>query len=140
MSMIETIAKFALTQSMSLIIARPFEALGAGIALSNPYTRGIVFDITLYFAKNQIRDIRFVSGTLYNRVAIPAAQASRQAAIRFATTPATAIPAAAIGAAAVGAAISAGTVVMINRDQKVDTSSGVSMWSPFGGMGFGTVV
>jgi len=135
---LESVARYAITQSMGLVIANPFKALGAGIALSNPYTRGIVFDIAIYFAKNQARDVRFVSTTLFNRVAIPAASASRAAAIRFATTPVTAIPAAAVGAAAVGAAISTGTVVAINRE--TNNSGPTSIWSPFGGMGFGTVV
>ncbi len=139
MDLLEKIARYAITQSVSLIIANPLKAVGAGVALSNPYTRSIVFDIGIYFAKNQARDIAFVSRTLYGRVAVPLGSGARNVAYRAATTPAVAIPAAAVATAAVGAAVSAGTVSMIN-DVSNTKGSGFDIWSPFGGFQLGTVV
>jgi len=135
---VSDVAKFALTQTLAYTARNPLEALGATVAISNPRARGIIFEVAVYLGKEQLRQYQFLSRLIYTRAIAPGFQATKTRAITAATTPVVAIPATALAAAAVGAAISAGTVVMINRE--TNNSGWTSMWSPFGGVGFGTVV
>lgn len=135
---VSDVAKFALTQGLAWSARNPLEALGATAALSNPSTRSIIFKVAVYLGKEQLRQYQFLSKLIYTEAIRPGFQATKGRVITAATTPAIAIPATALAAAAVGAAISSGTVVMINRE--TNNTGSTSIWSPFGGMGFGTVV
>lgn len=136
--MLENTAKFLLTATVSYTIRNPLEALAATAIISNPTTRGLTIQIGKHIAKQAIVDLSFYSRLIGTNVVAPAGRRAVAQITATASTPAVAIPATALAAAAVGAAISSGTVVAINRE--TNNTGASSMWSPFGGMGFGTVV
>jgi hypothetical protein len=138
MTILEDSAKFLLTSTISYTIRNPLEALAATAIISNPTTRGLTIQIGKHIAKQALVDLSFYSRLIGTNVVQPAGRRAIAQITATASTPVVAIPATALAAAAVGAAISSGTVVAINRE--TNNTGGTSMWSPFGGMGFGTVV
>lgn len=140
MSKVERLGKFLLTQTVAWTIRNPLEALATSAIISNPTTRGLVIQIAKHQAGQVLRDISFYSRLVGTNAVAPAGRTAIAQIKTVATTPAVAIPATAVAAAAVGAAISSATVVNINRESNVSSSSPFSNWSPFGGFGFGTVV
>lgn len=136
--MLENTAKFLLTSTISYTIRNPLEALAATAIISNPTTRGLTIQIGKHIAKQALIDLSFYSRLIGTNVVQPAGRRAIAQITATASTPVVAIPATALAAAAVGAAISSGTVVAINRE--TNNTGSTSMWSPFGGMGFGTVV
>lgn len=137
---IKDTARFLITQSLAWTARNPLEALGATAIISNPTTRSLTLKIAGHILSQQARDIRFFSKLIYADVVAPAGARFLPAARAAATSPAVVVPAAVLTTVAVGAAISANTVVEINRSHNIPSSSPISNWSPFGGMGFGTVV
>lgn len=135
---LENTAKFLLTSTISYTIRNPLEALAATAIISNPTTRGLTIQIGKHIAKQAIVDLSFYSRLIGTNVVAPAGRRAIAQITATASTPVVAIPATALAAAAVGAAISSGTVVAINRE--TNNTGSTSIWSPFGGMGFGTVV
>lgn len=135
---IEQIALWLTTQTIAFTVRNPLEALSATAIISNPTTRGLATQIGKHIAKQAIVDLTFYSRLIGTNVVLPAGRSALAQVATVAKTPAVAIPATAIAAAAVGAAVSSGTVVAINRE--TNNTGSTSMWSPFGGMGFGTVV
>lgn len=135
---IEQIALWLTTQTIAFTVRNPLEALSATAIISNPTTRGLATQIGKNIAKQAIVDLTFYSRLIGTNVVLPAGRSALAQVATVAKTPAVAIPATAIAAAAVGAAVSSGTVVAINRE--TNNTGSTSMWSPFGGMGFGTVV
>ena len=138
MTILEDSAKFLLTSTISYTIRNPLEALAATAIISNPTTRGLTIQIGKHIAKQALVDLSFYSRLIGTNVVQPAGRRAIAQITATASTPVVAIPATALAAAAVGAAISSGTVVAINRE--TNNTGGTSMWSPFGGLGFGTVV
>ena len=138
MTILEDSAKFLLTSTISYTIRNPLEALAATAIISNPTIRGLTIQIGKHIAKQALVDLSFYSRLIGTNVVQPAGRRAIAQITATASTPVVAIPATALAAAAVGAAISSGTVVAINRE--TNNTGGTSMWSPFGGMGFGTVV
>ena len=138
MTILEDSAKFLLTSTISYTIRNPLEALAATAIISNPTTRGLTIQIGKHIAKQALVDLSFYSRLIGTNVVQPAGRRAIAQITATASTPVVAIPATALAAAAGGAAISSGTVVAINRE--TNNTGGTSMWSPFGGMGFGTVV
>jgi|TARA_R110002096_G_scaffold370720_2_gene564163 hypothetical protein len=137
---IEDTAKFLLTASISFTVRNPLEALAGTAIISNPTTRGLVIQIAKHQAGQMFRDLTFYSRLIGTNVVAPAGRRAIAQVTATATTPIVAIPATAIVGAAVGAAVSAGTTVWINDMHNVPSSSPIAHWSPFGGMGFGSVV
>ncbi|AXH78389.1 MAG: hypothetical protein [Circular genetic element sp.] len=137
---IKDTSKFLLTQSLAWATRNPLEALGATAIMSNSTTRKLTLKIAGHLLANQARDIRFFSKLIYADILAPAGSRYLPTARAAATSPAVVIPAAILTTVAVGAAISANTVVSINRSHNIPSSSPQAHWSPFGGMGFGTVV
>jgi|TARA_B100001094_G_scaffold79152_1_gene75450 hypothetical protein len=138
MNILETTSKFLLTSAISYTIRNPLEALAATAIISNPTTRGLTIKIGQHIAKQAIVDLGFYSRLIGTNVVAPVGRRAIAQITATASTPVVAIPATALAAAAVGAAISSSTVVAINRE--TNNTGASSMWSPFGGMGFGTVV
>jgi len=140
MSILQDLARFGLTTTISFTVRNPLESLAATAIISNPTTRGLAIQIGGHLLKQNLRDAQFFSRLIYTNLAAPAARSTISSMKGALTTPLVTIPAAAIGAAAVGATISAGTVTTINRESNISSSSPFSNWSPFGGFGLGTVV
>lgn len=136
---LETIAVWLTTQTIAFTIRNPLEALAASAIISNPTTRGLTFQIGKHMAKQAIVDAAFYSRLIGTNVVAPAGRSAFAQVTAVATQPVVAIPAAAIAAAAVGAAVSSSTVVAINKESNT-TGTPWGNWSPFGGMGFGSVV
>ena len=133
-------AKFLITATISYTVRNPLEALAGTAIISNSTTRGLVLQIAKHQAGQMARDLTFYSRLIGTNVVAPAGRRAIAQVTATATTPIVAIPATAIAVAAVGAAVSAGTTVWINDTHNIPSSSPVANWSPFGGMGFGTVV
>lgn len=138
--LLQKTAKFLLTATISFTVRNPLEALAGTAILSNPTTRGLVLQIAKHQAGQMIRDVTFYSRLLGTNVVAPAGRRAVAQIAVTATSPVVAIPATAIAVAAVGAAVSAGTTVWINDTHNIPSSSPIAHWSPFGGMGFGSVV
>lgn len=110
MSLVEDVAKFALTQSLAYTIKNPVEALAATAIVSNPTTRRIGLKIAAYLIKEQIKQTVFIAKLIYTEtlagVAPGAAsranvlRAARVSTVGFSGAAATAL----VGAAAVGLA------------------------------------
>tara|TARA_Y100000310_G_C20532956_1_gene739441 strand:- start:161 stop:586 length:426 start_codon:yes stop_codon:yes gene_type:complete len=137
---ISDVSKFLVTQTIAWTVRNPLEALATSAIISNPTTRGLVIQIAKHQAGQIVRDVSFYGRLVSTNVLAPAARQTIRQVTTVAKTPAVAIPAAAITAAAVGATISSVTVTNINRESNISSSSPLAMWSPFGGMGFGSVV
>ena len=127
------------TQTIAFTIRNPLEALAATAIISNPTTRGLSIQIGKHMAKQAIVDITFYSRLIGTNVVAPAGRTAVTQIAATASSPIVAIPATAIVGAAIGAAVSSGTVSAINRESNT-TGTPWGNWSPFGGMGFGTVV
>jgi len=134
------LAKFLVTQTIAFTVRNPLQALAISVTISNPTARSLVFGIAKIEAIELATKVQKYSKLITTNVLTPASKATMNQIKTVAKTPAVSIPAAAITAAAVGAAISSATVVNINRESNISSSSPFSNWSPFGGFGFGTVV
>lgn len=134
------VSKFLVTQTIAWTVRNPLEALATSAIISNPTTRGLVIQIAKHQAGQMVRDLTFYSRLVGTNVVAPATRQAIAQVRTVATAPVVAVPAAVITAVAVGATISSATVVNINRESNISSSSPLAMWSPFGGMGFGSVV
>lgn len=140
MSMYQDLAKFAVTQTTAWTVRNPLEALATSAIIANPSTRGLVFKIAKFHAMEAVRQVGFYGRLISTDLVAPASKRAISQISVTASTPYVALPIAAITGAAVGAAISTATVVNINRESNISSSSAFANWSPFGGFGFGTVV
>tara|TARA_Y100001938_G_C8087476_1_gene432929 strand:- start:1037 stop:1525 length:489 start_codon:yes stop_codon:yes gene_type:complete len=148
-------ARYKISQALDYAATNPAEAIGytaaATASITNPTIRAIFVDIGKHIARQALKDGVFYSRLIVTRVIMPVARSSAgavgragaaagRAGLAAAQTPAVAIPATAVAVAVVGGAISSATVVAINREHNIPSSSPQAMWSPFGGFQLGTVV